>query len=249
MQKDLDKAAQCGEPSYIWRAGQERRLEMILGAAGKRLTGPILENGCGVGTYVERLAPSTAFIVGLEYEFDRACKAYQVGLSHPNTSILCAAGEGLPFPGGTFRVILSHEVLEHVQDDRLAVCEMVRVLQNGGRILIFAPNRGYPYETHGIYWHGRYRFGNIPLVNYLPRRLRDLLAPHVRIYGRHDLENLFEGLPVSYVRRTIIFGAYDNIIARWPIVGKTLRAILYWLEHTPLKVFGLSHFWVVEKTL
>jgi len=220
---------------------------MILEAAGKCLEGPLLENGCGVGTYVERLAPHTVFIVGLEYDFNRARKAYQVGLSHPNATILCAAGEGLPFPGETFSVILSHEVLEHVQDDRMAVCEMVRVLQHGGRILVFAPNRGYPFETHGIYWRGRYHFGNIPLVNYLPRRLRDLLAPHVRIYGRPDLERLFAGLPVYFVRCTTIYGAYDNLIARWPCVGKTLRAILQWLEHTPMQVFGLSHFWIVEK--
>jgi SAM-dependent methyltransferase len=124
---------------------------------------------------------------------------------------------------------------------------MLRVLRPGGRIVIFAPNRGYPFETHGIYWRGRYHFGNIPLVNYLPRRLRDRLAPHVRIYSARDLEKLFSDLPVRFVQRKIIFGAYDNIIARWPGVGKALRAILQWLEQTPLKVLGLSHFWVIEK--
>jgi SAM-dependent methyltransferase len=248
MKRSLDKAAQCGEPSYIWRAGQERRLQMILEAADKLLEGSTLENGCGVGTYVEHLAPHAKFIVGMEYEINRVQEAYRVGLSHANAAILCASGEELPFPGETFSMILSHEVLEHVHDDRIAVREMVRVLQTGGRILIFTPNRGYPFETHGIYWRGQYVFGNIPLVNYLPRRLRDLLAPHVRIYGRQDLERLFDGLPVSYAKRTIIFGGYDNIIARWPIVGKMLRAILQWMEHTPLQVFGLSHFWIVEKT-
>ena len=39
------KAAQCGEPSYVWRAGQARRLGMILRAAGERLGGRVLENG------------------------------------------------------------------------------------------------------------------------------------------------------------------------------------------------------------
>jgi hypothetical protein len=59
---------------------------------------------------------------------------------------------------------------------------------------------------------------------------------------------LFNGLPVKVVERRTIFGAYDNIIARFPRIGKTLRGILQWLEKTPLQVFGLSHFWVVEKT-
>ena len=243
-----DKAARCGEPSYVWRAGQDRRLQMVLKAAGERAAGVTLENGCGVGMYIAHLAPQVGKIIGLEYDFERACEAGQVAQAYPNAAILCAAGEALPFPEAFFSLILSHEVLEHVQDDRASVKEMLRTLQPGGRMALFVPNRGYPFETHGIYWRGRYRFGNIPLVNYLPRRLRDRLAPHVRIYSRGELERLFAGLPVRFVERTIIFGAYDNIIARLPRVGKCLRALLQLLEKTPVRVFGLSHFWVVEKT-
>jgi hypothetical protein len=84
-------------------------------------------------------------------------------------------------------------------------------------------------------------------VNYLPRVLRNKLAPHVRIYSKKDLEKLFADLPVRFIERTIIFGAYDNIIARFGPLGKVLRTILQFLEKTPLKGFGLSHFWVVEK--
>ncbi len=36
-QRNLDKAALRGEPSYVWRAGQQRRLEMIVRAAGERI--------------------------------------------------------------------------------------------------------------------------------------------------------------------------------------------------------------------
>lgn len=247
-QRNLDKAARCGEPSYLWRAGQQRRFNMIQQAAGNRMKGNILENGCGVGMYVEHLAPDAGSVIGLEYDFQRAHEA-QISTRHlQNTRILCAAGEELPFPNDWFDLILSHEVLEHVRNDRSAICEMVRVLRVPGRIVIFAPNRGYPFETHGIYWRGRYHFGNIPLINYLPRRWRDRLAPHVRVYTQRDLDLLFQGLPVQFVQRTTIFGAYDNIIGRQPQLGRTLRAILYRLEQTPLKVLGLSHFWVIEKT-
>jgi hypothetical protein len=84
-------------------------------------------------------------------------------------------------------------------------------------------------------------------VNYLPRSLRDRLAPHVRVYSKRDLQKLFEGLPVKFIEQTIIFGAYDNIIARFGPLGKFLRGILQLFEKTPLKIFGLSHFWVIEK--
>jgi SAM-dependent methyltransferase len=241
-ERDMQKAALRGEPSYVWREGQKRRLEMIVNAAGERIRGRALENGCGVGMYVEHLAPYGGCIIGLEYDFERAAEA---GTRSPG--ILNAAGEALPLPSDAFDLILSHEVLEHVWDDAQAVREMVRVLKPGGRIVLFVPNRGYPFETHGIYWKGKYYFGNKPFVNYLPRKWRDKLAPHVKVYSGRDLEKLFTGLPVKFIERTVIFGAYDNIIARFGTPGKVLREILQFLEKTPLKLLGLSHFWVVEK--
>jgi SAM-dependent methyltransferase len=241
-QRDLDKAALRGEPSYVWRAGQQRRLEMIVQAAGERIHGCILENGCGVGMYVEHLSPFEGTVIGLEYDFERAAEARK-NSSH----IINAAGEFVPLPPSTFDLLLSHEVLEHVQDDRAAVFEMIRLLKPGGRAVIFVPNRGYPFETHGIYWRGKYSFGNKFFVNYLPRIWRNKLAPHVRVYAKHDLQKLFEGLPVRFIERTIIFGAYDNLVARFGPLGKLLRGILQFFEKTPLKLFGLSHFWVVEK--
>ena len=189
-------------------------------------------------------------VIGLEYDFERAAEA-RINSPH----ILNAAGESLPFPsaalrqaqGSAFDLIFSHEVIEHVQDDRAAICEMIRVLKTGGRAVIFCPNRGYPFETHGLYWRGKYYFGNKLFVNYLPRALRDKLAPHVRVYSKRDMQNLFDGLPVKFIEHTIIFGAYDNIIARFGALGKVLRGVLQVLEKTPLRIFGLSHFWVVEK--
>jgi len=238
------KAALRGEPSYVWRAGQERRLNMILDAAGDRAQGRVLENGCGVGSYLKRLAERASQATGLEVEFERAQEARALGLR-----TLCAVGEQLPFADQEFDLVLSHEVLEHVNDDQQVIREITRVLKPGGRLVLFCPNRGYPFETHGIYWRGKYHFGNIPLVNYLPRVWRDRLAPHVNVYTTRDLQSLFAGLPVKIVYRTVIFGAYDNIIARRPKLGKTLRAALQFLEKTPLKHLGLSHFWVVEKTV
>lgn len=241
-QRNLDKAALRGEPSYVWRAGQQRRLEMIARAAGERINGMILENGCGVGMYVEHLTPFGGTVIGLEYDFERAREA-KVNSPH----ILNAAGENLPLPSSTFDLILSHEVIEHVQDDRASIREMIRALKPNGRLILFCPNRGYPVETHGIYWKGKYFFGNKLFVNYLPRTLRDKLAPHVRVYSNKDLLKLFDGLPVNFIEQTIIFGAYDNIIARFGVAGKFLRAVLQFLEKTPLKILGISHFWVVEK--
>jgi SAM-dependent methyltransferase len=240
-------AALRGEPSYVWRAGQERRLAMMV-AAAPRLTQPpparVLENGCGLGAYIGPLRRYTPAVHGLEYEFDRAAEA---GRRHPPSLVVCAAGERLPYPAASFDVIVSNEVIEHVQDDRAAVAEMVRALRPGGRLLLFCPNRWYPVEQHGIYWRGRYHFGNIPLVNYLPNALRNKLAPHVRAYTGRGLRRLFAGLPVRIVAHRRIFGGYDNLVRRLGGVGRFIRWGLQAAEATPLSVLGLSHFMVVEK--
>ena len=240
--RNLDKAALRGEPSYVWRDGQRRRLEMVLDAAGDRIGGKLLVDGCGVGMYLHHLSPQFSPAVGLDIEFERLQEAQDL---EPN--VVNGVGEHLPFSTDTFDLILSHEVLEHVQDDQLAINEAVRVLKPGGRLVLFCPNRGYPFETHGHYWRGKYHFGNTPLINYLPRPWRDRLAPHVNVYTRHDLMKLFTGLPVRFIQRKTIFGAYDNIIARRPGFGRFLRSLLQWLEKTPFQRLGLSHFWVVEK--
>lgn len=216
---------------------------MIQAAAGERLNGRILVDGCGVGAYLGKLNDPANFTVGLDIEFPRTLDARAKA-----ERVVCAAGEFLPFSSGQYDLVLNHEVLEHVQDDRQAIREMVRVLKPGGRLALFCPNRGYPFETHGIYWRGKYSFGNKLFVNYLPRNWRNRLAPHVRVYSGRDLDNLFSGLPVKVITRTVVFGAYDNIIARFGAAGKILRMLLQFLERTPLKLLGLSHFWVVEKT-
>ena len=237
-----NKAAERGVPSCVWRDGQTRRLDMILDAAGDRLQGSLLVDGCGIGTYLTALSPHVNKAVGMDIEFDRVKEA-----SQKNERLTCGAGEYLPFASDSFDIVLSHEVLEHVQDDQLAINEIIRCLNIGGRLILFCPNRGYPFETHGIYWRGKYHFGNIPLVNYLPKKLRNKLVPHVQVYQTRDLKKLLADLPVKIVSKTVIFGAYDNIIARNPVIGKLLRRFLQSLERTPLRVLGLSHFWVVEK--
>jgi len=244
---DEDKGALRGHPSYVWRAGQERRFQMTrhwVELAGKR----VLDAGCGVGMYTAAFLRETPYVFGIEVEGERAVEAREA--CDPSTGrpgVSQAVGEHLPFPDGAFDVVFSHEVLEHVDDDRACVVEIVRVVRPGGRIVVFVPNRLYPFETHGIFWRGRYRFGNIPLVNWLPAPLRDRLVPHVRAYTRHSLRRLFDGLPVRVVHYTAIFPGYDNIVARRPALGRILRAITYALERTPLRAFGLSHLLVVEK--
>ncbi len=239
----LQKAARRGEPSYVWRFGQNRRLDLIMSLLPID-TRRILVDGCGVGQYVQHLADLGYNTIGLDIDLDRVRAGAQQGIEQLHV----AAGEYLPYPNDTFDAVLSHEVIEHVADDQRAAQEMIRVLRPGGRVILFCPNRWYPFETHGHYWRGQYHFGNTPLINYLPNPLRNKLAPHVRAYTGSGIRNLFSQLPVRVIQHTQIYPGYDNLVQRRPAVGKMLRTTTYTFEHTPLKKLGLSHFLVIEKT-
>jgi len=236
-----DEAITLGVPSYVWREGQERRLRLMRQYVS--LEGAcILDVGCGLGLYIRRFRDFSDDVHGVDID---SAKVREVSATLPN--IKQALAEQLPYPDETFDVLLSHEVLEHVSDDRAAVREAHRVLRPGGRLIVFVPNRLYPFETHGIYWRGKYHYGNIPLVNYLPDALRARLCPHVRAYTYRGLRRLFERLPGRIVVHRYLFAGYDNIVARRPALGRLLRRVTYTLEDTPLRFLGLSHFVVYER--
>jgi SAM-dependent methyltransferase len=181
-------------------------------------------------------------VYGVDIDPEKVAEAQR---TLPN--IYQAPAEQVPFSDGFFQVVLLHEVLEHVSDDRQTAHEACRVTAPGGSIVVFAPNRWYPFETHGIYWRGEYHFGNYALVSYLPSGLRDYFCPHVRTYTETSLRRLWGGTSCHPFLHTQIFPGYDNIAHRHPAFARVLRFVTYSMERTPLRRFGLSHLLVLQK--
>ncbi len=235
------KSIRLGHPSYVWRRGQDRRLDLIrehVALEGRR----ILDVGCGLGMYVSQMRQFSSEVYGVDVDPEKVAEA---SLTLPN--IFTAPAEALPFPNDFFDVILLHEVIEHVIDDRQTIREAYRCLRPGGRIVIYAPNRLYLFETHGFYLGKRYIFRLLPFVNYTPDFIRNRFAPHVRIYTRRGIRRLFAGLAVEFEAATHIFPGFDNVIERRPRLGRFIQATRDLLERTPLRCFGISHFVVAKK--
>ena len=236
-----DKRARLGHPSQVWTRGLERRLELMrrhVELEGKR----VLDIGCGVGAFVRRLREFSPHVYGVDIEAERVAEGAR---EVPNLAL--ALGEHLCFAEETFDVVLLHEVLEHVRDDQETLREARRVLKPAGRVVVFCPNRLYPFETHGIFLGKRYVFGNVPLVSYLPEFLRGRLVPHARSYTKGGLRRLYRRAGLRPLAHTYVFPGFDHVMVRRKAVGRALRALLYPLEATPLRIFGLSHFVVLEK--
>jgi SAM-dependent methyltransferase len=230
-----------GTPSFVWRFGQDRRLNLIRHYApleGAR----ILDIGCGLGVYVRKFREFSDRVNGIDIDAKRLREG-----ARTTPGLMLSASETLPFRDAAFDVVVLNEVIEHVRDDAATLAEALRVIRPGGHIVIFAPNRLYPFETHGIYLGKRFVFGNIPLINWLPDPLRNKLVPHARAYTRRGIRRTYGNLDARVNVETYVYPGFDNIIAHRKWLGRALRAALYRAERTPLKIFGLSHFVVLEK--
>lgn len=238
-----DKSIQLGHPSYVWRFGQDRRLNMIRAYLPME-NARVLDIGCGIGTYVEKFRGCGATAFGVDVDLERVTR----GRRDKNLDTLAlSVSEALPYASDTFDGVLLHEVIEHVNDDRETIREAHRVTRHGGVVIVFAPNRLYPFETHGAYFGKRYVFGNIPFVGWLPDSLRHKFAPHVRAYRSDDIRELFQGLDGEFIAHTQVYPGYDKIAARRKELAGVFRNVTYALENTPLRNFGLSHFLVWRK--
>ena len=110
----------------------------FLDRCGVSLKGRILDAGCGGGGMPLSLAEEARLVVGIdpaERFQDAGVKlGRERGLSHLHFAL--ADGMALPFPDGSFDLVLSHAVIEHVADARLYLRECARVLAPGGRMYL-----------------------------------------------------------------------------------------------------------------
>jgi 2-polyprenyl-3-methyl-5-hydroxy-6-metoxy-1,4-benzoquinol methylase len=100
--------------------------------------GSLLEVGCGEGRGVELLAP----IADSYYALDKIQSVIEE-LSKQYPQSIFRKANVPPFKDiedNSFDVIVSFQVIEHIQDDRLFLEEIFRVLKPGGTALITTPN-------------------------------------------------------------------------------------------------------------
>lgn len=240
------KFAHLGKPGTAFSAGFARRLEIVkkhVDLDNKQ----ILDLGCGKGVWLNQFSklagPKNVF--GSDIDADLISEI-PAEVADPNNLKICPA-ESLDFADNSFDVVFTNEVLEHVVDDRKAVEEIVRVLKPGGKFICFTPNRGWPFEQHGIFIGEKYVWGNIPLLPWLPKWFHNKFAHHVRNYSNKDIRKLFSDLPAKVILHTYVFPGFDGLVRKFGIIGKAVQKFFHSLEATALARFGISHFVILQK--
>ncbi|MFQ5824652.1 MAG: class I SAM-dependent methyltransferase [bacterium] len=95
----------------------------------------ILDIGCGDGTYDYRIVRRGALVIGFDTNQDKLRKAARFH-AIKGLVFLKANAEELPVKDGSFDVVVSFCVFEHLQNDRKALAEANRALRSGGRLLL-----------------------------------------------------------------------------------------------------------------
>ena len=113
----------------------------------------VLDAGCGTGYGTEILADAGATrVVGIDVS-EAAITEAKSNSSRQTSEFLLGDLHSLPFADASFDLAVCFEVIEHVENQQLAIAELRRVLRPTGILTISSPNRnvyppGNPYHTH-----------------------------------------------------------------------------------------------------
>jgi ubiquinone/menaquinone biosynthesis C-methylase UbiE len=155
----------------------------------------ILDCGCGNGLYTLNLGKFGKNIIGIDLRQEALIEATKnkVKLS-TDAEFIRAEAESLPLRDSTCDILLLIEVLEHVRSQEEVLKEANRVLRSSGYLVIYVPNKLYPFETHGFRLGGRTfdgLYGSTPFLSWLPQSMRNKFE-RARIYTKGQIVRLTE---------------------------------------------------------
>jgi SAM-dependent methyltransferase len=102
----------------------------------------LVDVGCGDGRVCAYAGHQGAHVIGLDIEaslIEETARAMEGVPARSFRGIVCDA-DPIPLPDGTASVVVSTEVLEHVDDPARLISELVRIGKPGARYLISVPD-------------------------------------------------------------------------------------------------------------
>lgn len=228
----------------------KKRIQQISNSI--ELTGSsILDCGCGRGGYVMALRELGADAVGIEFLEEKVKDARKLGI--PEAFVKVGDATKMPFEDSSFDALIFNEVLEHVPNDSLALQEAYRVLKPGGKVLVFSPNRLYPFETHGVYKRGTKRLLPVwtPFIPYFPIQFGGRFFDYwARNYWPSEMRSLIQTTGFSISGCSYLWQTFEGIsnegsgTTNWMKPARPiLRRLSTTLENCPgLRCFGVSQF-------
>lgn len=101
----------------------------------------VADIGAGEGFFSRRMGEYVAALGRRPEDSLAACDLFPAAFRYPGIACDPVALDGrLPYGDGTFDLVVSLEVIEHLEDQFLFTRELFRIVRPGGRVIISTPN-------------------------------------------------------------------------------------------------------------
>lgn len=143
----------------------QQRLLFAYEQAAQRVKGNVLEVGCGVGKGAELFQEKCENYTAID---KNEALINHLQEKYPDFKFIDAFIP--PFQGvedNSFDVVVTQQVIEHIEDDHFFLREIYRVLKPGGYAIITTPNKNLSLSRNP--WHVR---------EYLPEEMREILEKY-----------------------------------------------------------------------
>ena len=118
----------------------------------------VLDFGCGAGEIVDAMCRGGLDAYGCDPYYEGG-DLYSRVPRELSERIFRMQGDRIPFADGTFDLVVTNMVLEHVPDLNISTAEISRVLKPGGSCLALFPHKEVWREGHC----------NIPFLHWFPK--------------------------------------------------------------------------------
>ncbi len=192
----------------------------------------VLDLGCGIGTIADHFS-SKNVVTGADVDDRRA-------VQKSSLKFVLLDSEVLPFDNGSFDIVISNHVIEHLPYQAVHLREIRRVLRDRGVAYVAIPNRNFPVEPH---------YG-VPLIHYLPFKLFNRT---LKILGKYR-EDLFL-LSYSSMKALFLSNGFEVFEYTARILADPAKFHLErtWPSHIPnfalgwAKIFSPTNIFVLRK--
>jgi SAM-dependent methyltransferase len=141
------------EDRHWWFRSRRRVVQALLERAGLGPSPRILDAGCGTGRNLVEYA-ALGEVEGVDFSAEAVEFCRLRGLA----GVRQAALEQLPYESDRFDLIVATDVVEHLDDDRLALAELGRVAAPGGRLVLTVPAYTWLWSRHDESLHHKRRY-------------------------------------------------------------------------------------------
>jgi SAM-dependent methyltransferase len=179
------------ENFHWWFVVRRKLLKSILSSISIQKNAITLDIGCGTGSNLKTLVSAGLDVIGL----DQSIYALTLVKEKGDYSLMAGDFNRLPLKPKSVGLIIAMDILEHLDDDSSGIIESLRVLSDGGILIVTVPAFKFLWGIQDIVTGHKRRYSRREIMNKLKAVGFDIL--------KSSYFNFFLFFPILIARRII----------------------------------------------